>query len=96
MGIYTSETAVNAIKYIEDAMSSTDCNVTYEIQDGGDFLLLIIDLKEELPLRTLEKFHQDFKNIFSRKFPKVSRDYSWMIVFRYQETVIDSVFDDIK
>ena len=71
-----------------------DARLSSEIQDGGEYILLCVDVA-----RTAESWssqvQQDFLKAAShdlqRQLPDRNEDYRWMIVIRLHGTVVDSV-----
>lgn len=95
MFYYSDETAKESVSYIKGQMKEFPCSVSSEIQDYGGFLLLTVELIEPPNLQRLEETRATLKKYFSSTFPRLRHQYTWMIILKLYDTVIDSIMDDI-
>lgn len=96
MSFYSETLAQQTIKDIKRIIGNTPMRISYEIQDYGEFLLLIIDMIERPKQAQLEIWYRKLKEHFSDKFPKPKEGYSWMININYKGYILESVTDDIS
>ncbi|QWV95825.1 hypothetical protein KP005_10500 [Geomonas nitrogeniifigens] len=89
----SEKTVEKAAELVRKVLMGTGITVRAEVQDGGEFLLLIA----EVPYATenneqVQPFKQQLLQQLSILIPpKEDGDYSWMVVFKTKDKIVDSV-----
>jgi hypothetical protein len=81
----------HVVASLQDETGNEWRSVEWELQDGGEFLLVTVELAAR-PLDRNAPHRMAAYTVLSHLIPaKENGDYSWMVVFKYAEEVCDSV-----
>jgi hypothetical protein len=95
MAVYSETDAQQAVEDIKKIVGDIPMAIQYELQDGGEFLLLNIDFTEQPTETQVKAWYKTLKEYFSKAFPKPIEGYSWMINIMHKRYILDSVMDEI-
>lgn len=66
-----------------------------ELQDGGTFLLVRVEMPPGLDQRAYQETCEDIRHIIGDKIAPVSEGYSWMGVVKVSNEVVESVMSEL-
>jgi len=86
------ESVLSAVRRIlEGARDDNWETVNLEVQDGGRFLLISVQVAEPISPQAYSRYHGSLMTSLSAVVPPRKDDYPWMVVFSHGRTVIESI-----
>lgn len=67
--------------------------ISSEIQDGGAFLLICVEVSDDNPAIDIRKTLEAISILMSNRFPKTPGKMTWMVVASVGSNVVDSISD---
>jgi hypothetical protein len=80
---------------LRDATGDDWRSVEWELQDGGEFLLITVELTARPLDRNAPHRMAAYTALSHLIPPKENGEYSWMVVFKYAEEICDSVMTGV-
>jgi hypothetical protein len=88
------DTVEDILRLLRHRGSQTWGEIAWEYQEDSEFVLFVIQLRA-IPLqRNAPDRTYAYNLLNSRIPPRPNGEYSWMVVFKHDKTVCDSLFKD--
>jgi hypothetical protein len=95
MKLFNDENSADVVRALNEVVQDRGRQVRYEIQDGGMFLLLMVQIADSLSDESLEQLARDIKMSLGWRLPVLDTDYAWCVVMLRRDEVIQSVLPDM-
>ena len=90
-GFITNAIADNVKADLQAAFPKAFATLRTEIQDGGLFLLIVADVAASVSRQDIENIIQVGGGLLTRRIPRRSDEYSWILNVNQHGSLVDSV-----